>query len=80
MPPNYMQPILNWTPPDSPGTLLNSLLIRADIRIFERALALWYGCLRLADYAPPDREVPMDFRAPVKNTLVFSADPTFRGN
>jgi hypothetical protein len=77
-PPNYMQPILNWTPPDSPD---NAPQITADQSAywhFWRTLALWYGCLRLADYDPPDREVPMNLRAPAKNQLL--AEPDLQGH
>lgn len=74
--PNYMQPILNWTPPDSPNAAPDFAGDPSGYWHFWRTLALWYGCLRLADYDPPKREVPLNFMGTVKNQLV--ADPVLQ--
>jgi hypothetical protein len=76
-PPNYMQPILNWTPPDSPNDAPQLVADPSGYWHFWRTLSLWYGCLRLADYAHPNRDVPVNFPGPVKTQL--AAAPELQG-
>lgn len=72
--PGYMQPILNWSPPD---------LIEAPdqqnhgaYNHFWRTMSMWFAFLRLAEFpATIGNKTPVDFRKKVKDELVSKLGP-----
>jgi hypothetical protein len=67
---NYMQPILNWSPPD-----ISEEPDRKDFRAhahFWRSMSMWFALLRLAEFAPKRDNAPVfvDFKDKVKEQLV----------
>ena len=69
--PNYMQPILNWAPPDlaeEPDLAGNP----SGYNHFWRTMSMWFALLRLSEFVPPwdDDLVPVEFKANVKQHLV----------
>ena len=68
--PDYMVPILNWTPPNSPE---DAPQLRDDPSghwRFWRTVSLWWGCLALAGYtAPQGLTVTVNFPREVKDEL-----------
>jgi len=51
--PNYMVPILNWTPPNSPDEAPHLGDDPSGHWHFWRTISLWWGCLALAGYNVP---------------------------
>ena len=52
--PNYMVPILNWTPPGSPDEAPRLADDPSGHWHFWRTVSLWWGCLALAGYRVPN--------------------------
>jgi hypothetical protein len=68
--PNYIQPILNWAPPDlSEEPQRNAY---SEYNRFWRTMAMWFALLQLSEYrAKSDNElVPINFPDRVKQALV----------
>ena len=71
--PGYMQPILNWPPPEI-GDAPHSA-DRSRFNHFWRTMSMWFAVLKLAGFpSPANLAVPIDFRANVKNEIL--ADKT----
>jgi len=69
--PNYMQPILNWSPPElseEPDRGGNP----SGYNHFWRTMSMWFALLRLSEFVPPwdDQFVPVEFKANVKQHLI----------
>lgn len=77
--PNYMLPILNWTPPD----VLKEPDQKDDQSAhahFWRSMSLWFALLRLAEFTPKNDEAPvyLEFQKNVKAHLVSELGETIR--
>lgn len=74
--PNYMVPILNWSAPESPQS---APALRDDVSghwHFWRTVSLWWACLALTGYDPPEdiKDVRVNFPSDAKDEL--KRDPT----
>lgn len=68
--PGYMQPILNWTPPDLEDEP-DEKKDKSSYNHFWRSVGMWFAVLRLTNFRPKSgAEIFIDFRAAVKNELV----------
>jgi hypothetical protein len=74
--PGYMQPILNWSPPDlseepRKGDYASYPEYISAYNHFWRTMSMWFAVLRLAGFpASAGRSVPVDFRSEVKKALL----------
>jgi hypothetical protein len=77
--PNYMQPILNWAPPDlseEPDLGGNP----SGFAHFWRTMSMWFALLRLSEFVPQrdDDLVPVNFKDTVKRHLISQLGPSLR--
>jgi hypothetical protein len=77
--PNYMQPILNWAPPDlseEPDLAGNP----SGFAHFWRTMSMWFALLRLSEFVPQrdDDLVPVNFKDTVKRHLISQLGSSLR--
>lgn len=75
--PGYMQPILNWTPPDLADQ--PSPQDKSAYNHFWRTMSMWFAFLKLANFQPPPNlTIPVDFQKNVKESLVTTLGSAIR--